>query len=320
VSEKKSAGAAGRALTILALLITLLISAGLPARAQLRAAAPPPRVTTPAPVQTFNPNMLQNFNPGMMSNPAPTPNLNPSMVPNPGGGGVPQAPNGGTPSRGRALLPSFIGLNRSQAITLAQQYDLAPAFDGSTSNDALVARQAPEPGVLIFRTAMPVRFQMRAPAAPTPAPQPTPAAAAPTPAPTEPTAAPTTPAPPAAEPTPATPAAAPARPVQPITPVPVPTSDNWWILLAIAVGLAGVASALLGRRPDIPPRIVPRFNELQTGSMAQLATQTLSTGLAGATVSIQAAGTRRFQLRYVLERNAQPVGVAISVEGGPDGR
>jgi hypothetical protein len=66
------------------------------------------------------------------------------------------------------------------------------------------------------------------------------------------------------------------------------------------------------------------MNDPQPGNMARLVTQTVSTGLAGSTVTVQAADTRRFEIRYVLEHDARPgsatTQIAISAEGADDGR
>src|SRR6185437_5988938 len=123
---------------------------------------------------------------GQVANRKMMPNANTSMMPNNGGntggnmGGTMMNPNAGmrmpygprmpnpggaaAPSSGRGLTPSFVGMTRDEASALAEQYGLAAAFDGSTDVNARVASQAPEAGVLIFRTAMPIRFQMEAPA------------------------------------------------------------------------------------------------------------------------------------------------------------
>jgi beta-lactam-binding protein with PASTA domain len=187
---------------------------------------------------------------------------------------------------------------------------------------------------------------------PAPAPQPTPAPAPqPTPAPApQPTPAPTPQPAPTPPPTPASPTPAPAPPPTPppspanacvsrdliswLTATPgqavSPTCQgsetrNWLILLAIAAGLVGGTWALFRRprTPGTPEHIDPKINDPQTGSStARLATQTVSAGLAGMTVSVQAADARRFEVRYVMERDARSGSdaIAISVDGGDDGR
>ena len=347
VSEQTSIYAPGRGgrfagvtAAAAALLIVLLIC--LPARAQM---APPAR-----------PQNMQGAMPGRI-NPMMMPNTNPNMMPNTGGGmngGMGNGMGGNTggrmsnpaagmqmpddydmrrmrdpgqpaaPSTSRRTTPSFVGMTRSQASALAGQYGLVPAFDGADSDDALVASQAPEAGTLIFRTAMPVRFQMQA-RAPLPPPQ-TAAPAEPVqPTPVQPTPEqPQTaqPTPTAGAPTspPSAPTAAPARPApaRALTPPPAPApprSRNWWILLAIAAGLAGAMWALLGRRKTPKPT---GFNDPQTGATARLTTRIVSTGLAQAAVSVEAAPAPRFELRYVVERAGQPDGISISVGGGMD--
>jgi hypothetical protein len=342
VSEQTSIYAPGRGgrfagvtAAAAALLIVLLIC--LPARAQM---APP-----------AGPQNMQGAMPGRVTNPMMMPNTNPNMMPNTGGGmnggmggntgGRMSNPAAGmqmpddyymrpmrgpgqpaAPSTSRRTTPSFVGMTRSQASALAGQYGLVPAFDGADSDDALVASQAPEAGTLIFRTAMPVRFQMQA-RAPLPPPQ-TAAPAEPVqPTPVQPTPAqPQTaqPTPTAGAPTspPSAPTAAPARPApaRALTPPPAPPgSRNWWILLAIAAGLAGAMWALLGRRKTPKPT---GFNDPQTGATARLTTRIVSTGLAQAAVSVEAAPAPRFELRYVVERAGQADGISISVGGGMD--
>jgi hypothetical protein len=94
---------------------------------------------------------------------------------------------------------------------------------------------------------------------------------------------------------------------------------NWLILLVIAAGLVGGALAFFLWPPDPdPPKPVP------PKPIARLVTQTISTGLAGIIVSIKAADARRFEIRYVMERDARPMSDATritnSVDGGDDGR
>ena len=181
---------------------------------------------------------------------------------------------------------------------------------------------------------------------PTPAPQPTPPPAPqPTPAPApQPTPAPQQPTMPAPQPTPA-PAPAPLKPpadacvsrdlISWLTTAPghatSPTCQgsgtrNWLILLAIAAALTAGTLALFRRprTPRIPEHIAPKINDPQIGNTARLATQTLSAGLAGITVSVQAANARRFEVRYVMERDARPgadfTRIAISADGGDNDR
>jgi hypothetical protein len=324
-------------------LIALLIS--LPAYAQMAPPAASQTMQGGMPGRVTNPMMMPNSNPMM-------PNANPNMMPNTGGtmgrstsgrmnspadeAEMPdylrRMPNPGepaTPSSGRRTTPSFVGMTRSQASALAQQYGLVPAFDGATSDDAHVVSQAPEAGVLIFRTAMPVRFEMRAPAprptSQTPAPimpaQATPTAAPPPPTPAQatPTAAPAAPSatPTAAAARPAPPTSPPARSLMPPPPPPAAPPRNWWVLAAIAAGLAGTLWALFGRRRTQKP-VAPSFNHPEAGSMARLATQIVGTGLAEATVSVAAATAPHFELRYVVEHGEQPDGM-VTVGGGEDG-
>ena len=332
VSEETSIGAPGRGgrfAGALAFLIALMIS--LPAQAQM--AGPPMNTQNmrgAMPGQMANPMMMPNNNGkngnmnggmgnntngmnGMNGNMGGT-MMNPSMrmpymqrMPNQGGGA--------TPPSGQRTTPSFVGLTRSEASALAAQYGLAAAFDGSTSENARVASQAPEAGVLIFRSAMPIRFQMEAQASRPPAQTPAPAGAAP-----EPQAA--SPAPPEqAAPLPSAPPAAAAKPAPartlttpPATPATPPR--NWWILAAIAAGLAGAMWLLFGWRKKPEPA---GFNTPPAGGMAQLATQIVSTGLAEATVSLGGAAAPRFELRYVVEHDAHSDQIGISVGGGKDG-
>jgi len=86
--------------------------------------------------------------------------------------------------------------------------------------------------------------------------------------------------------------------------------------------LAGAAWALL-RKPSPPPKpIVPKFNAPEISGTARLTTQTISTGLATITASVEAADTQRFELRYVMERDARPdaTRITISVGEGDDDR
>jgi hypothetical protein len=319
---------------ILALVIALLIC--LPAQAQM---AGPPATSRTMPGQMANPMMTPNSNMMPNNGTGMGGNMNGGMGNNAGGmngnmGGtmmnpangmrmpyMQRMPNpGGTaaPSSGRRLTPSFVGMTRNEASALAEQYGLVAAFDGATSEDARVAGQAPEAGVLIFRAAMPIRFQMEAPASRPPsqtaAAAPEPQAASPPPAQQTPTAAPT-----ASPPT--TPAAAPAKPaparsVAPPPAAPIAPSHNWWTLLAIAVALAGTIWALFGRRWKPDPA---RFNSPLADGMAQLATQIVSSGLAEASVSLGGASAPRFELCYVVEHGEQPDQIGISVGGGKNG-
>jgi hypothetical protein len=86
----------------------------------------------------------------------------------------------------------------------------------------------------------------------------------------------------------------------------------------MAAGLAGALWALLGLR-KLPEPVAPRFNDLPAGATAHLTTRIVSTGLAEAAVSVEAAPAPRFELRYVVERAGQTDGISISVGGGKDG-
>jgi beta-lactam-binding protein with PASTA domain len=255
-------------------------------------------------------------------------------------------------------VPNFVGLTRGRAGALARRYGLEPAFHGATSKVAHVSGQSPESGTPIPRAGAPVRLQMGAPtpAPPSPTPTPTPAPRpvvtpqpmpAPAPQPTPPPAPQPKPAP---QPTPPpaphpTPAPAPVPPPPPTcisrdpiswltaapTQVASPTCQgsemrNWLFLLAIAAGLAGGGWAFF-RKPwtnGTPQHIDPKINDPQISNTARVATQTVSAGLAVITVSVQAADTRRFEVRYVLERDARPgsdtTRIAISADGGDDDR
>lgn len=86
-------------------------------------------------------------------------------------------------------------------------------------------------------------------------------------------------------------------------------THNWKVLLAILAALAAGTWALV------------RWRDYIRASRLRLATRTIRTGLAGMTVSVDAAGARPFELRYVMERDARPVAdaVTISVERDDDG-
>jgi hypothetical protein len=228
---------------------------------------------------------------------------------------------GAAPSSSQRTTPSFVGLTRSEASALAAQYGMTAAFDGSTSENARVASQAPEAGALIFRSGMPIRFQMEMRASPPPAQMPQPApetqAAPPTPAQAAaPAASPTvSPAAPAAQPS--IPPAAPAKPAPAAAlapPPPAAPSRNWWILAAVAAALAGGLWALLGKR-----RKPAGFNNPPAAGMAQLAAQIVSTGLTEANVSLAGAAAPRLELSYVVERDPQSDQIGISFGGGGHG-
>ena len=61
-----------------------------------------------------------------------------------------------------AQMPDFVGRTRGEASALAQQYNLTPAFDRSTGDDAHVTGQSPAAGTPVSRAAGRVRLQMEA--------------------------------------------------------------------------------------------------------------------------------------------------------------
>jgi beta-lactam-binding protein with PASTA domain len=254
-------------------------------------------------------------------------------------------------------VPDFVGRTRSEASALAPQYGLVPAFDGPPSDDAVVTSQSLAAGTPIFHVGTHVQLRIEAqepPPGSAPTQQTTPGTGQQT---TTASTQQTTPAQQTTErTTPAstqqtTPAAgqqtktAPtqqttkrttpscasrdliswltATPEQAGLPTcPASSTQNWLTLLAIIAALAGGTWAIFRRLwpPDPPEPIGPRFDG-PPPITAQLVTQTISTGLAAMTASVHAADAPRFDIRYVMARDARPRpdAITITVDGGGDG-